>query len=98
MIALIILAAIVTEALVEYFKTIKKMIEKGDFKTAITQGFTIILGIVLAFFFKAQLFNGVCGIDVNPVFDMILTGILFSRGSNFISDFIGKITKKEEKK
>lgn len=92
MIALIIMAALVCEALVEYFKTIMKMIENGEYKTAITQGFTILLGILLAFIFKTQMFNEVCGTDINPTIDMILTGILFSRGSNYISDFIKKLT------
>ena len=35
-IALIIMVAIVLEALVEYIKTILKMIEDGEYKTAIT--------------------------------------------------------------
>jgi hypothetical protein len=35
-IALIVMVAIVLEALVEYIKTILKMVEDGDYKTAIT--------------------------------------------------------------
>ena len=56
-IALIIMVAIVLEALVEYGKTIDKMVVARDYKTAITQGITIALGVALAFIFKLQLFN-----------------------------------------
>ena len=97
-IALIIMVAIVLEALVEYVKTIDSMVVSRAYKTAITQGITIILGIGLAFVFHLQLFNGAMseiyeGLKINPTVDMILTGILFSRGSNYFSDLIGKLQK-----
>lgn len=92
MIALIIMVAVVLEALVEYIKTIMKMIEDGDYKTAITQGVTIALGIILAFTFHLKLFNEAYDLDIDPVIDTIITGILFSRGSNYFSDLIKKLT------
>ena len=97
-IALIIMVAIVLEALVEYVKTIDSMVVSRAYKTAITQGITIILGIGLAFVFHLQLFNGAMseiyeGLNINPTVDMILTGILFSRGSNYFSDLISKLQK-----
>ena len=97
-IALILMVAIVLEALVEYAKTIDDMITSKAYKTAITQGVTIILGIGLAFIFHLQLFNGAMseiyeGLTINSTVDMILTGILFSRGSNFFSDLVGKLRK-----
>lgn len=97
-IALIIMVAIVLEALVEYVKTFEAMIVSRAYKTAITQGITIILGIGLAFVFHLQLFNGAMseiyeGLKINPTVDMILTGILFSRGSNYFSDLISKLQK-----
>ena len=97
-IALIIMVAIVLEALVEYVKTIDSMVVSRAYKTAITQGITIILGIGLAFVFHLQLFNGAMseiyeGLKINPSVDMILTGILFSRGSNYFSDLISKLQK-----
>lgn len=97
-IALIIMVAIVLEALVEYVKTFEAMIISRAYKTAITQGITIILGIGLAFVFHLQLFNGAMseiyeGLKINPTIDMILTGILFSRGSNYFSDLISKLQK-----
>ena len=99
-IALIIMVAIVLEGLVEYGKTIDRMVVARDYKTAITQGITIVLGIALAFIFHLQLFNeGMSEIykdlAINPTIDMILTGILFSRGSNYFSDFVSKLQRKE---
>lgn len=96
-IALIIMVAIVLEALVEYAKTLMYMVEDEDYKTAITQGVTILLGIFLAIVFNLQLFNNALsefyeGLHINPVIDMVLTGILFSRGSNYISDLLAKLT------
>lgn len=90
-----IMVAIVCEALVEYFKTVVKMFHK-DYKTAITQAFTIALGIGLAFIFNLRLFDDVMsqiykGVYINPTIDMILTGILFSRGSNYFSDLVSKL-------
>ena len=93
------MVAVVLEALVEYFKTILKMVDMGEYKTAITQGATIALGIFLAFVFDLQLFNNALsefyeGIHIAPTIDIILTGILFSRGSNYFSDLIAKLTGK----
>lgn len=101
MIALILMVAVLLEALVEYAKTVMKMVEDGQYKTAITQGVTIIVGIALAFIFSLHLFNSALaemyeGLYINPIIDSILTGIIISRGSNYASDFIGKLTRKDE--
>jgi len=99
-VALIIMVAIVLEAVVEYIKTIIKMIEDGQFKTAITQGITILLGIAFAFIFNLQLFNDALsefyeGLHIEPIIDIILTGILFSRGSNYFSDLVSRLIPKK---
>lgn len=99
-IALIVMVAILLEALVEYGKTIDYMISNKEYKTAITQGITIALGIALAFIFQLHLFNGAMsefyeGLSINGTVDMILTGILFSRGANYFSDFVSRLTKKD---
>lgn len=100
-ISLVIMVAILCEALVEYAKTIMKMVEDKHYKTAITQVITIALGVGLAFAFNLQLFNNAMSefyerLSINPVLDMILTGILFSRGSNYFSDFVSKLTEKSK--
>jgi hypothetical protein len=94
------MVAIVLEALIEYVKTIINMVELGEYKTAITQGITIVLGVGLAFVFNLQLFNNALsefyvGLAINPTIDIILTGILFSRGSNYFSDLVSRLTGKE---
>lgn len=99
-IALIIMAAILLEALVEYTKTVITMVENKEYKTAIIQGITIALGIFLAFVFRLQLFNNSMsefyeGLKINGTLDMILTGILFSRGANYFSDFVTRLTGKQ---
>lgn len=101
MIALIIMVAVLLEGLVEYAKTVMKMVEDQEYKTAITQGITIMVGVLFAFIFHLHLFNSALAevyedLLINPVIDQILTGIIISRGSNYASDFIGKLTKKND--
>jgi len=89
-IAVIIAVAVLIEGLVEYGKTIANMFYDGDKKTAITQIVTIVVGIALAFAFNANMFVPL-GLTVNNYVGMVLTGIVMSRGSNYVSDLIGKI-------
>lgn len=91
-ITLIISVAILIEALVEYGKSIVDMFEGGDRKTGITQLITIACGIFMAFAFKVNAFD-VLGITVDPTIGTILTGIVMSRGSNYASDLLSKLTK-----
>ena len=88
----LLIVAIVVEAIVEYAKTIIKMFTEKDYKTAVTQLVTIGLGVFMAFQFDLQLFNKVLSefYPINPdaTFDTILTGILLSRGSNYMSDLV----------
>lgn len=103
-IAFLLMACVVVEALIEYYKTIYKMVENKDYKTAITQGVTIVFGVLAAFWFNLHLFNGVLSEiyeelktnPINPTIDIILTGILISRGSNYFSDLISKLTGKKD--
>ena len=89
-IAVIIAVAILIEGLVEYGKNIADMFYGGDKKTAITQLVTIAVGITLAFAFGANMFVPL-GRTVNDDIGMVLTGIVMSRGSNYVSDLISKI-------
>ena len=91
-IALIISIAILVEALVEYGKSIGDMFEEHDYKTAITQLITIVMGILLAFAFKINVFE-VLGIEVSATIGTVLIGVIISRGSNYASDLIGKLSK-----
>lgn len=89
-IAIIIAVAILIEGLVEYGKNIADMFYGGDRKTAITQLVTIAVGIAIAFAFNADMFMPL-GLTVNHYIGMVLTGIIMSRGSNYVSDLITKI-------
>lgn len=92
-ITLIIALAIVTEALVEYGKSIGKAIAGKDKKAAITQILAIVVSVLLCFAAGADLFR-VVGINFAwPWVGTVLTGILGSRGANYLSDFIAKIHK-----
>lgn len=91
-ISIIIAVAILIEGLVEYGKTIINMVENGEKKTAVIQGITIIIGVLMAFAFEADMFIPL-GLIVNHKIGMVLTGIIMSRGSNYVSDFIGKISQ-----
>lgn len=82
-IAIVILTAILVEALVEYGQVIleqPKMIA------------SVILGILLSFIFKATMFTNL-GVEVNLYADLVLSGILISRGSNHVYDFMQRITQ-----
>ena len=89
-VAIIIAVAVLIEGLVEYGKNIVDMFYGGDRKMAITQLVTIGVGIALAFAFNADMFVPL-GLTVNHDIGMVLTGIVMSRGSNYVSDLIGKI-------
>ena len=83
--------AILTEALVEYGKTVIGTLETGEFKTFVTQLATIILGIFMSFAFHINVFVD-SGFTVAPVIGTVITGIIISRGSNYASDILNKIT------
>jgi hypothetical protein len=89
-IAVIIAVAILIEGLVEYGKNIIDMFYGGEKKTAIIQMVTIVVGIALAFAFGANMFVPL-GLTVNHYIGMVLTGIVMSRGSNYVSDLISRI-------
>lgn len=87
----IIAVAVLTEALIEYAKTVADSFETKDYKTFWTQVVSVILGITMSFSFGINAFA--TGFTVNPVIGTAITGIIISRGSNYASDLIGKLTK-----
>lgn len=87
----IIAVAVLTEALIEYAKTVAESFETKDYKTFWTQVVSVILGMLMAFSFGINAFA--TGFTVNPVIGTAITGIIISRGSNYASDLIGKLTK-----
>lgn len=92
-IMLIIALAVITEALIEYGKSIGRAFVEKDIKTAVTQLVAIVVSVLLCFAADANLFQ-VVGIDFAwPWVGIVLTGILGSRGANYLSDFVTKLNK-----
>ncbi len=94
-IVLILTLAVITEALIEYAKCIGKAFAGKDLKTALTQIAAIVVSVVLCFAAGADLFQaaGIC--FSYSWIGTLLTGIIGSRGANYVSDFVAKLQKKE---
>ena len=88
----IIAVAVLTEALIEYAKTVADSFESKDYKTFRTQVASIVLGVAMSFSFGINAFA--TGFNVSPIIGTAITGIIISRGSNYASDLIGKLTRK----
>lgn len=84
--AQLILAAILVEAVWENFKMIW---QEGKFN--INMIGSLILGIVICSFAGLDLFQ-MTGIGFSiPILGSVLTGIIVSRGANFVNDLFTKI-------
>ena len=93
--ALILMLAVTAEGLVEYGKSVGKALVE---RQAVTQIGAVIVSVLLCFAAGADLYAAI-GVElVYPWIGVLLTGIFASRGANYISDFIGKLTqgKKEQ--
>lgn len=84
-ITLIIAIGVLTEAFIEYAKQIREQ------PILIA---SIVIGIALVFLFDVKLFE-LLGMTTNNYADLIMTGIIASRGSNYIYDIVGKMTSQE---
>ena len=89
MIALSIVMAITVEGLVELGKSIGKAALDGDRKTAATQLAALIISCALCM--AADVYDALGVSFAVPWLGMILTGILASRGSNYIADFVKRL-------
>jgi hypothetical protein len=82
----IIILAITLEALIEYVKLIvvdKKIVWK--------QIVSIALGVALSCTSQVNLFDGRVEF-ITPWIGIVLTGVIFSRGSNYVADFLKRIS------
>ena len=96
-ILLILALAVTVEAVVEYVKSIIKMVTDKDVKTLITQLAALAVSILLCFAAGADLY-AVLGLDFAlgltfgvPGVGIVLTGIFGSRGANYVSDLVSKL-------
>ena len=90
---LVIMLAIVVEALVEYGKSISVMFTKRQYKTAITQLAAMLCAVMLCLLTGADLFSAVGLTFSLPWAGSVLTSIFASRGSNYVSDIAGSLRK-----
>lgn len=90
-IVLIITMAVVVEALIEYAKSIGKAFSGGEWKTAVTQMVAIAVAVLLCVATGADLFAVVGIVFVWPWLGVLLTGIIISRGANYVSDFVKRL-------
>ncbi|MBQ4333379.1 MAG: hypothetical protein IJC33_06355 [Clostridia bacterium] len=92
----IIALAIIVEGLVEYGKSIGKAFAGDDRKMAITQLGAVVGGVVVSVAAGADLFAALGIHFVWPWLGVALTGIVISRGANYVSDFVGRLHKGKE--
>lgn len=90
-IVLITVLAIVVEAFIEYGKSIGKAFVGGAWKTAVTQLVAIVLGVLLCMATGADLFAMIGLVFAWPWLGVVLTGIIISRGANYVSDFVKRL-------
>ena len=83
----IIMLAIVIEGMITYFKT---MVVNGALKWQLVG--SIVLGALLAVVYNVDLLNIVGFTTSVPYIGNVVTGILLSRGSNYIFDLVGQLT------
>ena len=87
---LVIALAIIVEAMVEYVKSIIIAFSTKHIKTAFFHICAVVFSITLCFLANANLFEQL-GIHFDyPEVGLVLTGIFASRGSNYLSDILGK--------
>ena len=92
-IALVLALAVVVEALVEYGTSIAKGFIGGEWKCAVKQLCAAVLSVLVCFAASANLFEVLGILFFAPWVGVALTGILASRGANFVSDLISKMKK-----
>ncbi len=90
-IILILVMAIVVEAIVEYGKTVGKGFTAGEWKAAVTQIAAIAIGVLLCLATGADLFAVLNIVFAWPPLGMVLPGIIISRGANYVSDFVKRL-------
>lgn len=90
-IPLILILAVTVEALVEYGKSIGAA-ALGDWRQGVLKLAAVAAGVTLCLAAGADLY-GVLGLGFAcPWLGQALTGVLISRGANYVSDLMGRMT------
>ena len=88
--------AVIVEGLVEYGKSIGKAFTGNDCKAAVIQLGAIVGGVLVSVAAGADLFAALGIVFAWPWLGVALTGIVISRGANYVSDFVGRLHKGTE--
>lgn len=94
-IALIVMLAITVEALVEYGKSIGAAV-LGDWRQGVLKLAAVAAGVMLCLTAQADLYAALGLGFTCPWLGQGLTGVLISRGANYVSDFVGRMTHYKE--
>lgn len=92
---IVMMLAVTVEALVEYGKSIVAA-AKGDWKAAALQLAAVLAGVALCLAADADLFAVLELRFAVPWLGSVLTGVLVSRGANYASDLLGRLTHSKE--
>lgn len=82
-----IMLAIVVEGMITYFKT---LVMNGKLQWQIIT--SIVLGVLLTVAYNVDLLSVVGFTSQVPFVGSVVTGVLISRGSNYIFDLVGQLT------
>lgn len=85
--ALLFMLAIIVEALIDYATSIFMLVD-GKLKVSWKKLASVALGIFLAIAAGADMLAGSGLVFQIPYVGMVLTGIFFSRGSNYVADLL----------
>lgn len=80
---LVVAVAILIEGLIEYVYKIQENPK---------QLLSVALGVGISFLFNVQMFQNL-GMETYQIADIVLSGIIMSRGSNYVSDWLSKATR-----
>ncbi len=89
MVTQLIIIAILVEALTEVFKSVFK-----DGRLNKSSILSIVVGLILTFTINLDLFVAIGLTPTIPVIGVVATGLLISRGANFVHDTMSKINNK----
>ena len=89
--AIIFMLAIIVEGLIDYATSIFTLVD-GKLQVSWKKLASIALGIFLAIAAGADMLAGAGLVFKIPYVGMVLTGIFFSRGSNYVADLITLLT------
>lgn len=88
----VLVLAVTVEALVEYGKSIGRAFLGADWKRAVPQLAAVAAGVVVCLAAGTDLYAVLGLVFAWPWLGQLLTGILISRGANYVSDFIQRLT------